>query len=299
MKSFLRRLWQQQQVKLLVKMLISALALWIVYQRVDFPEVISQIRRTSSGFFLAALGLFNLSQVVSAARLQLFLLQENIRIPFIENLKLYYVGMFYNLLVPGGIGGDGYKAYRFKTSLKIPVKNSVRALLADRVNGAVGLTSLAGLFAVLIPLPQSFHIKIWVALGIILLLFITALAIVEFLKHYVTIWWRSLLYSVFVQGLQTAAAVALLTGLKVPLNVQPVYLFVFLMGSLASAIPVTVGGLGARELIFLFAAEYFFIHTESAITLSVLFYAVTVVSALPGAILRVDMTDKQKITALT
>lgn len=298
MKSSLRRLWQQQQVKLLVKVLMSALALWIVYQRVDLPEVISQIRSTSSGFFLAALGLFNLSQIVSAARLQLFLRQENIGISFFENLKLYYLGMFYNLLLPGGIGGDGYKAYRFKTSLKIPVKNSVRALLTDRINGAVALTSLAGLFALFIPLPQPFHMKIWVALGIILLLFIAALAITEFLEHYVTVWWSSLLYSVLVQGLQTAAAASLLTGLKVPLNVQPVYLLVFLLGSLASAIPVTVGGLGARELIFLFAAEHLFLNTENAITMSVLFYAVTVVSALPGAILRVDMTDKQKITAL-
>lgn len=299
MKSFLRRLWKQRQVRLLVKLLISALALWVVYQRVDIPVVLTQIRKIPVGFFLLALGLFNLSQIVSATRLQLFLRQENIQISFTENIKLYYQGMYYNLLLPGGIGGDGYKAYRFNNALNIPVKKSVRALLTDRINGAVALISLAGMFALFIPLPNQFHMKIWIVLGIILVLFLAALTIMEFFEHYINVWWKSLFYSVVVQGLQTAAAAVLLTELETSIYAQPVYLFVFLLGSLASAIPVTVGGLGARELTFLFAAGHFSINPEHAITLSAMFFVLTVVSALPGAMLRADIKDRQDITALT
>lgn len=299
MKLSLRNLWKQQPVKLLIKILVSALALWLVYQRVHVHKVLTQIVKTPAGCTLVALGLFNLSQIVSAARLQLFLRQENIQIPFAENLKLYYQGMYYNLLLPGGIGGDGYKVYRFKTALNIPVKKSVRALLADRINGATALMALAGILALFVPLQFRIYMKIWIALGIILLLFLAALTLIEFFTCYIPVWWHSLLYSFIVQCLQIAAAMALLIGLKVPLNEQVVYLLVFMAGSLASVIPVTIGGLGARELIFLFSAKYFALNPESAVTLSALFFALTVVSALPGAFLRANITAEQNIGVLT
>lgn len=294
MKSFIRKMWKRRLVKLFVKILISAFALWFVYQRVNIGELLNIARKIPATMLLVAFVLFNLSQLVSAARLRLFLQQEKIHISFIENIKLYYQGMYYNLLLPGGIGGDGYKVYRFRTSQHVPVRYSLRALLADRMSGAVALVSLGGIFALFIPLPQQPHLKIWIALGIIILLFITTLVLIEFFEHHLKIWWKSLLHSLIVQILQTAAAASLLAGLQVSFADQSAYLMLFLAGSLAAAVPITVGGLGARELLFLFSAKYFFINSESAVALSIAFFAITAFSALPGAALRVDIARKEK-----
>jgi hypothetical protein len=40
------------------------------------------------------------------------------------NLRLYFLGLFYNVLLPGGIGGDGYKIFMSEAKhIKFPAKN--------------------------------------------------------------------------------------------------------------------------------------------------------------------------------
>ena len=50
--------------------------------------------------------------------------------------------MFYNIMLPGGIGGDGYKGYYLHNTLQVPVKNLVRPILWDRITGAVSIVIL-------------------------------------------------------------------------------------------------------------------------------------------------------------
>ena len=50
----------------------------------------------------------------------MFFKQEGVFISEKESLKLYYKGMFYNIMLPGGIGGDGYKGYYLHNTLHVP-----------------------------------------------------------------------------------------------------------------------------------------------------------------------------------
>ena len=72
----------------------------------------------------------------------MFFKQDGVFISEKENLKLYYKGMFYNIMLPGGIGGDGYKGYYLHNTLQVPVKNLVRPILWDRITGAVSIVIL-------------------------------------------------------------------------------------------------------------------------------------------------------------
>lgn len=76
-------------------------------------------------------GLSNTFKVIT----DLILMLLNIRIPNLQNLKLYALGMFYNLFLPGGSGGDGYKVYLLRKLYKAPVKHLLSAVLLDRING--------------------------------------------------------------------------------------------------------------------------------------------------------------------
>ena len=58
---------------------------------------------------------------------------------------LYYVGMFYNALLPGGIGGDAYKAYKFEKSFNKGYKLIIKSLLIDRVSGLFAIFILLSL----------------------------------------------------------------------------------------------------------------------------------------------------------
>ena len=67
------------------------------------------------------------------------------------------------------------------------------------------------------------------------------------------------------------------------------YLLVFFISSLATILPITLGGVGIREFVFIKAAEISEIEQHTAVALSVLFFGITVVSALVGSIVKLDV----------
>lgn len=282
MKLSLSQIWKHPRFRFLLKILFSIAALWFVYARVDLLAVLQLTGTIPVYVFILSLVLYNASQVMSSKRLLLFLHKESINISYFENLKLYYQGMYFNLLLPGGVGGDGYKAYRFKKDGGIPVKHSVRALLTDRINGAMALLILSASGTLLIPTLWLTDIKIWIALFMVLALLVSGVFIIEFFEHYSSVWWKALGFSLLIQGLQVVSAILLFYALQVESSSLPAYAVAFLVGSLASAIPVTVGGLGARELVFIYAAKILAINTEKAVAVATLFFFLNVISSLPG-----------------
>ena len=88
---------------------------------------------------------------------------------------------------------------------------------------------------------------------------------------------------------QGLVVILLLYGLKIPVNLFDEYLLVFFVSSLATILPITLGGIGIREFVFIKAAEISEIEQHTAVALSVLFFGITVVSALIGSIVKLDV----------
>ena len=61
---------------------------------------------TAWGWVLAAVALYFLGLAIIAVRLQWVLRVQEIHMKFKECYYLGFVGLFYNLFLPGGIGGD-------------------------------------------------------------------------------------------------------------------------------------------------------------------------------------------------
>jgi hypothetical protein len=60
------------------------------------------------------------------------------------------------------------------------------------------------------------------------------------------------------------------------------YLFVFLISSVIAVIPFTIGGIGAREVAFLYASELLNLNVSTSIALSLLFFFITALVSLAG-----------------
>jgi glycosyltransferase 2 family protein len=58
----------------------------------------------------------------------------------------------------------------------------------------------------------------------------------------------------------------------------------FLLSSIVAIFPFTIGGLGARELVFLWGAQEFGLLQTEAVFISLLFYLITVLVSLVGVI---------------
>src|SRR5437773_11838581 len=111
-----------------------------------------------------------LSKLFSAFRLNIYLRNIRIELPEWENIKLYWLGLFYNLFLPGSISGDAYKVIRLTKQFGIPYKKTTSAVLLDRVTGLLGLAFVLAFYGALV-LDNRFYI-----LGLIVAAILATLA---------------------------------------------------------------------------------------------------------------------------
>ncbi len=60
------------------------------------------------------------------------------------------------------------------------------------------------------------------------------------------------------------------------------YGILFLISSVVSVIPISIGGVGLRELTFLYSSDYFPINAEVGILAAFLFFVITLISSSIG-----------------
>jgi uncharacterized protein (TIRG00374 family) len=90
-------------------------------------------------FFLA-------SQILSVKRLDFYLKANSFNLSFRSNLELYFLGMFYNFFIPGGIGGDAYKVYILNKKLGWELKKITSTIFNDRLSGLLAICVLILIF---------------------------------------------------------------------------------------------------------------------------------------------------------
>lgn len=280
----------RRYLALLAKLAFMAGALWLVARHLDLPALGRTLRQARPGWLLLAATLFTLSKLISSVRLNTFFRAVDIQLTERYNLRLYWLGMFYNLFLPGGIGGDGYKVYLL--GKEFPGRRGVifRALLLDRLSGMVALLVLLLLLFAATDYPgwsQAGALAL-VPLGLVLSYGLGRWWFGEFRRAFGRTSWQAL----GVQGAQVLCAWALLTALGAADGPVLPYLLVFLASSMAAVLPLTVGGLGARELTFLYGAKFFTLSAPVAISVSVLFYVITALVSLGGAWVRVERRNK-------
>ncbi|MBK9359509.1 MAG: flippase-like domain-containing protein [Bacteroidales bacterium] len=266
-------------LKALLKIALSIAALWYVYTKIDLNEVLLIFGSVSYGLLATAASLFIVSKIFSSFRLNLFFAGIRSQLTEISNLRLYLLGMYYNLFLPGGIGGDGYKIYLLNKQFKIKAKKLFWAVLLDRVNGVLALFVLAMVLVPFIPVPQLYK---YLAISLIpVSVVVYYLGIRFFFKDFLTGIHKTNLLSLAVQVSQLISAWFILFANHNADNTLS-YLFLFLVSSIVATLPITIGGIGSREITFLFGAEVMNLDIHQSIALSLLFYVITALVSLAG-----------------
>ena len=268
-------------LKTIAKFLLTGIALYWVFTKINFTEVLGIIGKSRILDMTIAIGLFALSKVIASTRLNLIFKETNIDIDFQPNLKLYWLGMFYNLFLPGGIGGDGYKIYLLNKTKGASVKSAFGAVFVDRLVGVLALTVLVTFIVPFIQ--QIFPYQKFTFLLTFLLIGGFYLFLRLFYKLYLGIYPTIFVYSLGVQMLQLICAYFILSALGYQDEVFK-YLTLFLISSIVAILPLTIGGVGAREFTFLIGANYLALDPEISVALSLSFYLITALVSLVGII---------------
>ncbi|RKR85557.1 hypothetical protein BDD43_5828 [Mucilaginibacter gracilis] len=292
-KTFKDTLWNI--TKLLLKIAVTGLLLYYVFSQIHIDQVKTLISQSNPWWMMAAILTFFVSTMVSASRLMSFFKSIGLNIRWQFNLRLYMLGMFYNLFLPGGIGGDGYKIYLLNKNYKMPAKKVFWAILFDRLSGFWAIGLITAVLVIFLPQLKVLHITPVLAWAV----FLAATAVYgfvayKFFKDYTKHFIEAHIKAVGVQSLQVLTILLVMIALHHTEKYAP-YLSAFLMSSMAAVIPFSVGGLGFREFIFKYVvAEMFHMNGDLAVVLSLSFYVISGIISLLGVyyVFRTDKLDK-------
>ncbi|MBO0329317.1 lysylphosphatidylglycerol synthase transmembrane domain-containing protein [[Muricauda] lutisoli] len=264
-----------------LKIIVSAVLIYFIFTKIELNDVLKTLKKSNPFYLFLALLFFVFSKVLSAFRTNLYFHQIGAKVSQLSNLKLYLLGMFYNLFLPGGIGGDAYKGYVIQKEYQPGTKKVVSSLLLDRLSGMLLLFVYACMLALLSKNEffQSFYWLIVVAipLSVNVFWFVNK----TFFSTTLPIFWQSVGFSALVQLAQLVCVLFILKSLSVDLDTVE-YLFVFLVSSIVSVIPLTIGGIGSREVTFLYGAKWLGLDESTSIGISFTFFLITALTSLLG-----------------
>lgn len=306
--------------KTILKVCITAVALYWVFTKVEadyhtqamedveagtdeyppsFWQFIKQtIIDSNPLFLLLAFIAYGCSIMFASSRLNGFFKGVGLLLSERYNFKLYLLGLFYNLFLPGGVGGDGYKIYLLRRKFNIKGRKLLSAVFFDRLSGLWAMCLITAALVIFIPRLQiPNEVPIIVVLGGSVAYYTI---IRKYFSDYSARFFPTHLKALGTQSMQVICAIFLLYALDFNGKFAP-YLLMFLLSSLVAVVPFTVGGLGAREMVFVFGAKYFQLDTHLAILISLLFYLTSALLATFGSyfIFRPQGLGEDKLPAAT
>jgi uncharacterized membrane protein YbhN (UPF0104 family) len=280
-----------ERLLLTVKIILSLFAINYILRRVSFGDITDLLDSANFLYLLFAIILFAGSKLVSASRALMILNQYFIPLSGWENLKLYWTGMFYNLFLPGGIGGDIYKTVVLNKIHNNGIKISAGIVLMDRIAGVAALIVLA---LICLPFTNLYHHTGWISLcGISVTVIGFTIFVFKFLPRLKEIIGLLLMSSFMVQILQMLSVFCIMVAIDIKADYIE-YLLIFLISSVAAMLPISIGGIGIREFVFFSIANYLLLDQKIAVTISFTFYIITVLVSSLGIITALEKGRRSK-----
>lgn len=286
------------------------LAAFLVYH-LDLSAVRSRLSTLDPVWLFVAFAAVFAAVVLSAIKWGLILRARRYPLSFAMLLSHYFVGLFFNNVLPTAVGGDAVRAWR-TTRDTGEVPEAIGSVLSERLLAgvALGMTALLGL--PFVGATPRLVIGVLAFLAIDLLL-VGIFLVPRFAERIVTsllparltdvrstvaravaavratvatprLVGRVILLSIVFQVLVAGVNAALFAALGVPVGLARCVVYTPMVFTV-TMLPISVSGLGVREA----AYAYFFalegIASADAVVASLLFFVVVAISSLPGAFL--------------
>jgi uncharacterized membrane protein YbhN (UPF0104 family) len=254
------------------------------------------------GPWLLAVAAYLLAQAVSSRRWQLLAAPLGFGGAWPRYLAHYFVGLFFNLALPTSVGGDVVRAW-YLAGAEGRRSAALLSVFADRASGLAVLVALACVAALCSPVPLAPWLAATVAaLGAAALLGVAALPLLpallerapagtEKLRRLAEAW-RAYLrrpglllrVTVLAAGVQAANVVLLwLIGAGLGLAVPFAYYGVLMpLVALLTLLPLSVNGMGLRELGTVALLAPLGVPPEQAVALALLQFAAFAAAGLAG-----------------
>lgn len=237
--------------------------------------------------------------ILNSIRWWLILKSQSIEISLFKTFKLVYMSSFFNNILPGSYGGDLFRIYYItKFSPDKKLRTSLTILL-DRVYGLLGLILLGSfVFIFIFVNTKLFNIFIYLCFLIISIFFIiySLLYFNKFVKKNFLnlINYFGINFKNFISCIVLSIILFFFVHTSVYListnifNIEMKLLVAFFsntISTLAAVVPITPGGLGISELVFVKVNEEIFnIYFKNLANIIIFFRLCNIIASFPSLI---------------
>jgi glycosyltransferase 2 family protein len=303
-----------------LRLLVTAGLLWALLARVDLSHVKEVVVQASLPLLAAGATALLATSPFSALRWHVVLAAETSSPGPWPLLKIVLVGLFFNQVLPTGVGGDAVRAWRCHR-LGVGAGAAIRSILLDRVSGYFVMVVLfaAGLPTLLQILPDARQRYGVVALLGAALCGLLALFLIDYLPRWLLhfrlvaelaalsregrrLFARParcgavLSLAAATVGLSILASMLVGKGLGVELSFVT-WVVIVPPVTLIQLVPVSLAGWGLRELGFVVVLAGFGIPAEAALAASLSLGLCMIIIGLPGGLLWLTGWDIAPATA--
>ncbi len=316
----------------ILKFAVSAALLYILTSKIGAETIIGYLRLLNPLAFICAVGLYIFSIYISSLRWSLLINQA---ISKKRLFSMYMIGSFFNTCLPGIIGGDAVKAYYLSREIKgIQPTEPLEDNIAAKDNPEGNVTAVASVFMDryigvsalmiigMIAFPFGFgyidktsphQFLIWLMPAIFFAFVLASFILFRFkigasirflsslyqhLDLYKTkrdIIIKGFIYSLIIQisGIISVYILSVGMSFEVPILMLLIFMPVIIVISL---LPISISGIGVRELSFAFFLGSAGVPSDVSVALSLSWFFSVVTASLWGFIeyLRFNVELKSK-----
>lgn len=282
-------------VSLAIKLGVSSLLLLWVFHKFDFKGAITAVRAADVKVLVLVLLLIILKNVFSSFRWQTLLAARGPKVPVLELLRLYFIGVFFNNFLPSSVGGDIVKAYKLSKYTDKAFDSSISVFM-ERF---VGIVALAFIGAA----APMFIFGLWGVLGFVgfVAAFVLGLFVVGKLSGihpiFRKLWGAIAFYKEAPRALATAFVLSLIIQ---GLSLSSQYLVFWSLGyhlpifqalvalpvvNIATFVTLLPNGWGAQEALYALLFGMLGINKTISVTVSLVYRFLTLLTALVGGVI--------------
>jgi len=290
--------------KFFLKLFLGIGILVLLFSKTTVQEFIKLLAEADYKFFIFSLMLYIIGQIISTKKWMVISQNLNFEYKFSNYLKWYFLGMFYNMFLPTNIGGDVIKAAKIKDDKTHCIQRAIISVLSDRIIGlfvlvlfilcgciffnrihwlnilSIVITFSIFICIVLIPyiikkdnlLPEKYR----TGKDLVLLIF-EKKCIIKFVL-------LSLIFHTFLIIIHYF--IAQMYGLEIPFSY---YLLLYPITAIVASLPISINGMGLKELVYVSMLKPFGIDTATAIMFAMTFNMVVLFSGTIGFIPYMDI----------